>query len=156
MHRPVVGRTTSQSSWHQIWNDRLRGKATPCQYRAGKVEAALRHRRKWAPEMPVLAELLSQAARVKGVRSREQKWTDNAWPGADEALPCLGGSLQLSGEKGQLLLPCYGCGTNWVAVKLHRITCEAELSQKWVDLHTWEVAVTIREQFSRGWPKAWN
>lgn len=127
MHRPVVGRTTSQSSWHQIWNDRLRGKATPCQYRAGKVEAALRHRRKWAAEMPVLAELLSQAAWVKGVRSREQKWTDNAWPGADEALPCLGGSLQLSGEKGQLLLPCYGCGTNWVAVnstELHvRLNC---------------------------------
>lgn len=156
MCRPVVGRTTSQSSWRQRWNDRLRGGETPCQYRAGKVEAALRHRREWVPEMPALAELLCRQLKQKGWDAGSRDGQTNAWPGAGEALPCLGGSLQMSGEKGQLLLPCYGWGTNWVAVKLHRITSEAELAWEQVDLHAWEVAVTIREQYSQGWPKAWN
>lgn len=106
MHKPFVGRTTSQSSWHQGWNDRLQDEETPCQYRTGKIEA-LCHHRDWAPEMPVLEELSCQAAQANaGSRDGQRK----AWPGAGGALPCLRGSLQLLRENGQLLLPCYGWG----------------------------------------------
>lgn len=75
MCKPAVGRTISQSSWHQRWNDRLQDRETPCQYRTGKIEVALSYHRDWVPEMPVLEEL-SQAAQAKEVKCREQMWTE--------------------------------------------------------------------------------
>lgn len=124
MHRPVVGRTTSQSSWHQRWNDRLQSGETPCQYRAGNVEAALRHRREWVPEMAVSAELFSQAAWDAGSR-------DGQTPDLELVRLCLALETACRCQESRASCCCLVMGEGWTELLLNSTESHLKLNWLW-------------------------
>lgn len=126
--------------------------------------------RDWVPE-----ELSFQAAQANAGSKNGQK---NSWPGAGGALPCLGGSLQMLRENGQLLClavgegllinsteshlklnclgrsgsVCLGSGCYYQRAIFSRLTQDMKLNPDWVNisvsLFLWESGPEFKRLFN--------